>query len=283
MLSHPSNPATERVVGFAGQRLRLRSAAPEVIQAVDFLFAPHVVDAHADDSPGLDVHRTAEAYHFTGPGDCTPSLVRLDVLDVVLSQTILSRLVEQDACHLMLHAAALECAGRGILCVAAAGCGKTTLTAWLLGDGCRYLTDELVAIDTEVTMRGLSRPLNVKASGLDLVRDFPWLAKDLARARTSGQVTLIPRGDAWLSPLPISALIFPRFTANAEFAVEALTVGQCAASLMSSLLNARNLPKHGLPRATALARQVPAFALRYGRLTDVSSWLANLFNGQECR
>jgi hypothetical protein len=278
-LSNPSNAVTERAVDFAGQRLLVCSDAAEVIEAVDFLFAPHAVDTFADDWPRLEVQRAADAYCLLGSRGSASLLAQPDILEVSLSQVVLQRLVEHNDCHLMLHAAALECAGRGLLCVAAAGCGKTTLTGWLLGQGYRYLTDELVAINAEGTMRGVARPLNVKASGLDLIRGFPWLTDDLARARTSGQVTLIPRSDAWLSELPISAIVFPRFSANTEFTVETLSVGRCAASLMSGLLNARNLPKHGLTRVTALARHLPAFALRYSRLTDVSSWLERLLSG----
>ncbi len=277
--SNPSNAVTERAFSFAGQRLRVCSEAAEVIEALDFLFAPHAVNTFADDWPKLEVHRAASAYCLVGASGSASLLAQPNILEVSLSQVVLQRLVEHDDSQLMLHAAALECAGRGLLCVAAAGCGKTTLTSWLLGHGYRYLTDELVAIDAESTMRGVARPLNVKASGLDLIRGFPWLADDLACARTSGQVTLIPRSDAWLSELPISAIVFPRFSANTEFMVETLSVGQCAASLMSGLLNARNLPKHGLTKVTALARHVPAFAFRYSRLTDVSSWLERLLSG----
>ena len=47
---------------------------------------------------------------------------------------------------MLFHAAALTWQSRGILLPAFTGAGKSTLTAWLLGQGFSYLTDELAFV-----------------------------------------------------------------------------------------------------------------------------------------
>jgi hypothetical protein len=63
----------------------------------------------------------------------------------------------------ILHAAALEVNGRALVLSGASGAGKTTLTLALAARGYRLLTEEVVAIDTTGTVRGLPRPLHIPA------------------------------------------------------------------------------------------------------------------------
>lgn len=280
-MASSSRSDAELVLAFAGRSLRVRSAAPEVLDAVDLLLGTHRVDGPAPAAPLLEITRTRDGYQLVGADPDTPSKITADLLESTLSRVLLYRLVEHNAEHLMLHAAALEYHGRGLLCIAPAGGGKTTLSAWLLGQGFHYLTDELAAVDPTHRVEGLARPLNVKSTGLDLVRSFTWLESDLGRARVSGGITHIPRRESHPAPLPIAALLLPRFVPGADFSVTTPSVGQCAATMMRSLLNARNLPRHGLAGVVALARAVPIYAPQYGELEDVSSWLRGLLDGTD--
>ena len=49
---------------------------------------------------------------------------------------------------------------------------------------------------------------------------------------------------------------------------------------MSCLLNARNLPGNGLPWVMGLARQVPAYDLRYDNLAEASAWFRGLLGAR---
>lgn len=260
-------------VEFVGNRLCVDG--DEAAEAVRFLFGAHL-DARPPTEGAclhLSRHPEGEGYRLQRGDEVIEP--RLDATEYTqaLMQHGQYQLVVDEARRAMLHGAALAREGRGLLFAAAAGAGKTTLTSWLLGQSYDFLSDELAAIDLDGSLDGLSRPLNIKPGSLELLRGFPWLGEAFARGRESGGVTLLPWPRARTSPVPLRAILFPRYMADADFQAETLSPGRCAAGLMASLLNARNLPKHGLARASELARQVPGYRLTYSRLAEVSDWL----------
>ena len=266
----------ERLLTFAGQWLRICTSDPEVLEVIDFLAGAHLREAGPAMACPLKVERRGDTFHLEGQGPRAQTQVGAEMLEEILAQVLVYRLAEHNAEHLLLHAAALEWAGRAILLVAPAGCGKTTLTGWLTTQGFGFLTDELAAVNEAARVSGFGRPLNVKAVGPELWHRFPWLARDGATARGGAHLTFIPRPSYQGLPLTILALVFPRYVAGAGVNVEALRVGKSASGLMSCLLNARNLPGNGLPRVMGLARQVPAYALRYDNLAEASAWFRGL-------
>ena len=56
---------------------------------------------------------------------------------------------------------------------------------------------------------------------------------------------------------------------DGEFAFEPLSGAQAGLALMECLVNARNLPGHGLAEAARLARNAPAFRLRYSHFEQI--------------
>lgn len=275
-LSSRPNRRIERVVAFAGRQYAVRSAATEVFDALEFVAGAHFAARVDQDVPALEIARDGDGYRFIDPASRSTTSVTLGALEETLARVMVYGLVEANDDHVVLHAAALEHRGLAWLLIAPAGCGKTTLTSWLLGHGFGFMTDECVAIDRKGRASGLARPLNVKASGLDVVRSFPWMQAGLLRARASARVTFVPPSPARPGCSPLAALIFPRYLEGAALRSERLSVGRCAKSLMGNLLNARNLPGRGLPRAASLARRVPGYAMQFGELSDASSWLRGL-------
>jgi hypothetical protein len=269
-----------RLLSFAGQWLEVCTPDREVLEAIDFLAGAHLRQEGPAMACPLKVERRGDVFHLEGQGPHAPAQVQVEMLEEILAQVLVYRLAERNADHLLLHAAALEFEGRAFLLAAPAGCGKTTLTGWLTTQGFGFLTDELAAVDDAAGVSGFGRPLNVKAVGPELWSRFPWLARDRDSARGGAYLTLIPRPSFQGPPLTVSALVFPRYEAGAGVNAEALRVGQCISDLMICLLNARNLPGHGLPRVSALARRVPAFALRYGNLAEASLWLQGLLGAR---
>jgi hypothetical protein len=260
-------------VSFAGNWICIQSNDPEIVSAIEFLFRPHLINPPKHQTPTIDILRVENGYRLILPGDSIPSNIPEDSLYKILSQTVLYHLVDANSNQLMLHAAAVTRDGWGICMLAPTGLGKTTLTSWLLGHGYNYLTDELIAIDGNLNMKGLCRPLNIKASGLGIVEEFNWLASSLAQGTNSQEVTFLPNDNAFLTSISLDLLIFPHFVRDAELQVKSLSVGQCAASIMGGLLNAKKLPKHGLTQATQISESVRGFSVSYGQLSDVSDWL----------
>lgn len=196
-----------------------------------------------------------------------------DELEIALVQLVQFHLVSHETCAGLFHGAALVRGGQGVLFAAAAGSGKTTLTASLLGGSYGFLTDELAALDGHGRIEGFARPLNIKAGSLDLLRRCDWLESALGLARLSGGVTLMPWPCVGSAGIRLASIVLPQWCADAPFEVEALSPGRAAAALMSCLLNARNLSKNGLVLATRLVRERPVHRVRYSRVVDVASWL----------
>jgi hypothetical protein len=280
-LSSRYDGAEARVVAFAGRQFAVRSAAAEVLEAVEFIAGPHLTAYAGSGQSGLEIDRDGGAYAFVDPVSCQPTAVAASELDQTLAGVLVYGLVESNDDHVILHAAALDYRGSAVLLIAPAGSGKTTLTSWLLGQGFGYMTDECVAIDAQGRASGFARPLNIKDTGIDVVRSFPWLHPDLVGTRRSGRVTFVRPRTSLQARAPLSALIFPRFVAGAALRSELLSVGRCTQSLMSNLLNARNLPARGLRRVASLARKVPAYEVQFSDLSSTSAWLRGVCHRQD--
>ena len=194
--------------------------------------------------------------------DVAKHLSREQSLSRLLEELVRSLIVDLDSA-VALHAGAVAWRGRSILLPGPSGSGKSALVAWLIDNGFRYLSDEVVAV-TESGELALARPLLLKSGAaakvaeLDSMRRNPLLAlgSELAvcpDARSNGN-----------KPLSSALMLFPRFVESGELEMIPLSTAQAGLKLMESNLNARNLTDFGFPALSALARRVPAIELRYG-------------------
>ncbi len=128
-----------------------------------------------------------------------------------------------------LHAAAVARGGELVLLAGESGAGKTTLTLALLDAGWTYLSDDLAPVSVETALvHPFPKPLGVKdAAAFDGVRDS-FTTKSLGPPSGS---FLVPatRWDVGDEPLPVRALLFPRFTPGAAPEVERLSAARAAA------------------------------------------------------
>jgi hypothetical protein len=61
--------------------------------------------------------------------------------------------------------------------------------------------------------------------------------------------------------------------------MRAIRPGDAAVRLMSALVNARNLPAHGFPETTRLARGLPAFVLSGESFEHAANAVADALRG----
>jgi hypothetical protein len=185
---------------------------------------------------------------------------------------------------LLFHAGGVSWEGRGLLLPGSIGAGKTTLTAWLLGRGFRYLTDELVYVPEGAdSFQAFTRPLNVKGGARVALEPL------LGAVRSEGRCDRTfygPDGELvppeQLSPhpphseAPLHLIVFPRFQPAGELDLERLSQAQAGLALMACLINARNLDDHGFGEVVRLARSVPAYRLRYGGFRQLEGILGEM-------
>ena len=196
-----------------------------------------------------------------------------------LMQDLVAALIEAQTDRLIFHAGGVLVDEMGIFLGGQTGSGKSTLTACLLANGARYLSDEVLALSAgdPPTMTGLARPLVLKEALPPAWA--PWLPDPTSpplAAMADGTHWILP---AWMGatvaavPAPLRLLLFPTYRAAAPLAIRPLTPAEAAFHLLQNLVNARNLPDKGVSAAADIARRVPAYQISYDEATAVAAWI----------
>jgi hypothetical protein len=175
---------------------------------------------------------------------------------------------------LLFHAAAVGWRDHVVVLPGGTGAGKSTLAASLVRRGLTLLGDEIACLDDRHIVGSFARPFAFKPRGLAVARR--WLAIEDAAGQTleTRLATLVPpcligRFDyspAWSA----AAIVFPEWEEGRRFEVRPLSRAETALGLMASLVNARNLPGHGLADVVRLAQQIPGYRLRYSDADEVA-------------
>jgi hypothetical protein len=188
-------------------------------------------------------------------------------------------LADRSTGGLLFHAAGLTWRGRGLLLPGRIASGKTTLSAWLTQQGFDFLSDELIFVPTgATTLHALTRPLNVKSASRSVLRPYFNFDQQAAHLLSTPRGDLIPieqlRQENELSVPALQTIILPQYAPDAVFELERLSPGRAAFTLIDTVVNARNLPEHGLPELARLARLVPAQRLVYSNFAQLADHLA---------
>lgn len=213
--------------------------------------------------------RGAPAYSFVGAsGAGAPFVLECD--GRVLSRAedpresleflvwhVLNQAVGGTSDRLLVHAGAVSRGDRGVILPGASSSGKSTLVGALVRAGFRFLSDEVGVLDaTDGRLMPFPRALSLTARSLELlggldepppreVRRFlgeevPVPAEELRRGSVSG-------------PVPVRAVVAPRYHPGARTRLEPVTR---AAGLADLAGNAFNLEAHGRRGMALLARVV---------------------------
>ena len=171
---------------------------------------------------------------------------------------------------MLLHSAAVQVEGKGVILPGKTGAGKSTLTSWLIRHGCNYLSDEMAYVPGgSNSFSGFARPITIKAAARHLL-------PELLKKRELGSNMLLHSepvdmiapelfgAQVVTAPSPLDLIIFPQFQTDQDVELAQLSNAQTAFELMKCLANARNLSDHGLSEAARLAKSTPALSLRYG-------------------
>ncbi len=177
--------------------------------------------------------------------------------------------------YLMLHAAVLERAGRALILPGDPGAGKSTLTAALMLDGWRLLSDEITLIDRrDGRLYGLARPVSLKNASIEVIRAHAPAAVfgDVARDTHKGTVShLKPTPDSVArtgEPAQPAWIVFPRWKRDTP---ARLTPHPKAAAFLHLASHAFNYSLLGATAFDLTARLMDActcWDFEYGRLPE---------------
>jgi hypothetical protein len=185
---------------------------------------------------------------------------------------------------LLVHAAGVSDAGKGIILPGKSGAGKSTLTAWLVANGCAYSTDEMVFIPTGgEAFSGFTRPIAIKVPARHLLPSLVKQQSDREVAIHSPVEMLPPEtlGAAIVEgAAPLNLFVFPAYQEERPVELTPLSKAQTTYELMKCLANARNLDQHGLPEAIRLAKTTPAYALTFSDLDQAGRTIIRLLRNE---
>jgi hypothetical protein len=265
-----------RLVNFAGSTVAIEYSGARTAAIIDFLYRyipaasdvpPHVTYRVTSDTRSgmLHLYRDDVLIHT---GDSEPILAELLMGDANY------HLADRSRGGLLFHAAGLAWQGKGLILPGRMGAGKTTLAAWLVAQGLDYLTDELVFVSHGAdTIQTLTRPLNVKKpSWAALQAALPLDLAPTAQIWSTPRSNLIPPDllrPVQLCKPSLGMIVFPHYLPDSDFTLHPLSKAQAGLALMECLINARNLPGHGLSEIARLAQVAPAYKLTYADFDQI--------------
>ena len=278
-----------RLITFAGSTVGVECEGDGAAKIVDFLYrdippaaspGPTAVTFRLLSDDNSDRLRLYRAETLLYEGDAAA-----EAADLLLGQSCY-QLAKRSQGGLLFHAGALALPGKGKgwLLPGGIGAGKTTLTAWLLSRGLGYLTDELAFVpDGAGTMQTFARPLNLKRPARAALRDHFDFERHADRMLSTSAGDLISpealqptRTAGAPGATCVSLIVFPRYQAGSDFVWRPLSKAQAGLALMKCLVNARNLPEHGFPQISRLAKTVPAYAMTYSNFDQIEAQLEDL-------
>ncbi len=177
--------------------------------------------------------------------------------------------------YLMLHGAVLERDGHALIMPGDPGAGKSTLTAALMLDGWRLLSDEIALIDRDDgLLYGLARPVSLKNASIDIIRAHSTEAVlgDAARDTHKGTVAHLRPTSQSLENMGTPAhprwIVFPRWKAGAAAQLTPHSKAAAFLHLASHAFNYSLLGSLGFQRAAALMDACDCWDFEYGQLDD---------------
>ncbi|WJG08456.1 HprK-related kinase A [Aliiglaciecola sp. LCG003] len=181
---------------------------------------------------------------------------------------------------LLIHAAVLVKNGKAIIFPALPGSGKSTLTAYLGLAGWSTYSDEMAVIDTQSgQVSPLYRPVCLKNNSIELVKSWHPAANftPICRDTQKGDVAHVKVMD-WqryqsLIPVPIVAVVFPKYRANTELTIYQLSHLDAFNVLSKNAFNYNVLAKKGFETVDKIIRNTAHFEIEYDNVADVDDFL----------
>jgi HprK-related kinase A len=260
---------------------RIRTTVPAVADGIFLLYADYRVsqddafaDFHVSLHQPLGLRRwwhPQVSFYFDGaaPFAPLPAAQALPMLEWGLNWCVSNHAHE----FLILHAATIEKGGRAAILPGPPGAGKSTLTAFLIYNGWRLLSDELTLLsldDGRVTP--LARPVSLKNRAIDVI------SHRLPAARVSARCTDTAKGTIALVGVPPDSVarsaetalpawvVFPQFRAGSG---SQLRPRSKARTLIDIGHNAFNYSVHGKQSFVLLSQLIDScdcYDFRYSDL-----------------
>lgn len=182
--------------------------------------------------------------------------------------------------YTLIHSAVLAKDNQAVLFPAPPGSGKSTLTAFMSGNGWRLLSDEMGVIAPGTrTVTPFVRPVCLKNHSIDVVKRLCPDARfsDIAPNTHKGDVAhFSPPETSWKmarEPAEIVGIVFPEYIKDTFCDIYELNKIQSFKKFSENAFNYGVLGKQGFNTLTTLIEKVPSYHIQYNDVGEVQSFI----------
>jgi hypothetical protein len=202
-----------------------------------------------------------------------------ELAHLLMNEVVYECIVSNGSDH-AIHAAAISSGNRTLVFPGKSGSGKSSLAALLAFKGLALLTDELILLTDQGTLKPFTRPVSLKPPASEI---FLAAASWPEEATLTGKYgTMIARNCFQKANLPgqplLDTIIYPQFSPNQPPRLSPLSPAQSCLQLLACHVNARNLAGHGFRRLAALTKWAKSFHFTFGGFDDILPTLQPLLD-----
>jgi hypothetical protein len=274
----PSSPPLARLtITLAGVRLSIEADAEVIAFLRPLLYGRTSADDKADRSirvtwPGSDAIVSLDAR----PRGFARS--REEAIGAIY-ELMLEALHPNVAWLALFHASAVARDNSALLFPAPSGSGKSTLVTSLLRDRYDYLSDDLAGVSAgDQRVWPFPLGINLKHGSRALVEIPRGFEAIEITAEARRDRILAPPPDTWAhSPVPLRAVVFPRYVAGAEPTLERLMAVDALTRLLTDRIHLGDpLTARRISRFLRWVELTPCYALIYGDLAGAKALIEGL-------
>jgi len=177
--------------------------------------------------------------------------------------------------HLIIHAAVIEKSGHAVIMPAPPGSGKSTLTAALIQEGWRLLSDELTIIDIEKgCVTPFPRPVSLKNQSIDIIKKrypsvvFGPLSTDTSKGNVCHIKPPLFSVEQQLRECPVGWVIFPKYEPDVPAVLKPLCKGQSLMDVAENSFNYSRLGGVGFDVLRKVISGADCYQFHYSELDD---------------
>ena len=282
----PFVAATERRYRLLDTCALMRFAMVEQAERVDAVLGHLAAEHDAEPTMILDIHGLnlqrrgpvrSYIYRDRAPFEFTTGLHRLAP---AVKQALWQSAISAHDFQFYFHAGVVGLGQSCVLLPAAAGSGKSSVTAALTHRGFKYFSDEVALIERGTFLvPPVPLAICVKRPGWDLIaRYFPEIQSAMTHQRMDRKIVRYvppPAGAIQHDSALVSHIIFPRYDENGTTKLEPVTRSEAMRRLMDECLARRQLDRASVRELIRWIEGIKCFALNFSSLDQAAELVAN--------